>query len=100
MVLHPPQESGTDRDGSGGISDDGASYSRSEIDEHEEEAHEDDADLEDCAQRMLRKIRENFFTSADFETSDSVSFKSYLPNRRNPIGSIIEHGPNRWNPFI
>ena len=99
MVLHPPQEDGTDRDGSGGISDDSASYSRSEIDD-EEEPHDDDAHLDDCAQRMLRKIRENFFTSADFETSDSVSFKSYLPNRWNSIGSSIEHGPNRWNPFI
>ncbi|KAK3267447.1 hypothetical protein CYMTET_23988 [Cymbomonas tetramitiformis] len=85
MVLHPPlpptltspdsEEDGTDRDGSGGISDDGASDLRSEIDD-EEEPHENDAHLEDTAQRVLRKIRENFFTSADFETSDSQMTKA------------------------
>jgi hypothetical protein len=62
----------------------------------EEEEHEDDTYRHDHAERMLQKIRENFFSPIEYASSDSVSSK-YRPSRWNHCLTISKPRLNLWN---
>jgi hypothetical protein len=103
LILHPPvarlsndrdHEENDSLDGAESVNDDGETDPPSETDEEEE--HEDDTYLHDHAERMLRKIRENFFSPIEYASSDSVSSKS-RPSRWNHCLTISKLRPSLWN---